>query len=80
MGSDAEWQGQGSPLRLQPYGAESAAPLGAGGSLFVSLRGGRARVAAACSVARNEPSSAIVLISGAGKTTVVFLSTLRPRG
>jgi len=35
----------------------------------------KVRVAAAFSWARKEPSSAMVVISGAGNTTVVFLST-----
>src|SRR5215467_3593599 len=60
---------------LSTYFAASAAPLGADGVLLLALLGGRARAAAACSLVRNEPSSAMVLISGAGKTTVVFLST-----
>src|SRR5690348_1438112 len=69
-------------LRLKGGGAGarhavSAVPLGASGvagGVVVAVPGGWARVAAACSLARKEPSSAMVLISGAGKTTVVFLS------
>src|ERR1700722_6125670 len=52
----------------------------AGGGLFAGGGRGAARgaggvLAAAFSRARKEPSSAMVVMRGAGKTTVVFLST-----
>lgn len=49
-----------------------SAVTGAGGIVVIFGAGG---VAAAFSLARKEPSSAMVVMSGAGKTTVVFLST-----
>src|SRR6266545_5556196 len=58
-------------------GAWTAAGTSTAGDVDVDgVDGARAGVVtAAASLARNPPSSWMVLISGAGKTTVVFLST-----
>src|SRR6266545_7664905 len=61
----------GALLELEPVSVAGTRAAGAVGGAGVGVVG----VVAAVSLARNPLSSWMVLISGAGNTTVVFLST-----